>query len=305
MAEGVLYFSTMAMLVKLVSERIPTNEIVLARTGVTFVLSSVALYRLRIRPWEGPRGWLTLRGFAGFVALQCYVHSLATLPLGEATLIQYTSPVFTALFAALWLGEGAGRGAWLGTLLSLAGMVAVARPATLFGTGAAFAPTDVLVAFMGAVFAGFAYVVIRRMKSLADPMVIVWSVPAVGLPLTLVLLAGQWWLLGESPVVPRGGEWLQLLAIGVLTQAAQVRMTQALHLEAAGRAAAVTYLQVALSVAWGLLVFSEVPTLFTLLGAACIMGGTVVASGAVGRSSSSASGDGLAPATEQRSDHAR
>jgi hypothetical protein len=55
MAEGVLYFSTMAMLVKLVSERIPTNEIVLARTGVTFVLSSVALYRLRIRPREGPR----------------------------------------------------------------------------------------------------------------------------------------------------------------------------------------------------------------------------------------------------------
>jgi hypothetical protein len=45
MAEGVLGFSAMSVLVKLVGTNIPANEIVIARTGVTFILSSIGRWR--------------------------------------------------------------------------------------------------------------------------------------------------------------------------------------------------------------------------------------------------------------------
>ena len=69
--------------------------------------------------------------------------------------------------------------------------------------------------------------------------------------------------------------------IGVLTQFAQLRMTQALHLEPAGRASAVTYLQVLLSVGWGIWLFGEQPSFFTLIGAVLVLGGTLIATGAL------------------------
>ena len=76
MAEGVLGFSAMSVLVKLVGSNIPANEIVIARTGVTFVLSSIVLWREGLDPRrpadETPRGrhlwFLSLRGLAGFLA---------------------------------------------------------------------------------------------------------------------------------------------------------------------------------------------------------------------------------------------
>ena len=283
MAEGVLGFSAMSVLVKLVGTRIPANEIVIARTGVTLLLSSWVLWRAGLNPLRPadstPRGrhvtFLALRGTAGFLALQCFIYSLVHLPLGEATLIQYTSPVFTAVFAALWLGEGGGRGAWVGTALSLLGVLAVAQPAFLFDDGAApIAPFALGVSLAGAIFAGLAYVTIRRLRGSADPRVVVWSVPAVGLPLALPSLLWH-------RVMPTPHEWVILLAIGLLTQFAQLRMTQALHLEPAGRASAVTYLQVLLSVGWGIWLFGEQPTLFTLMGAVLVLGGTLIATGAL------------------------
>lgn len=283
MAEGVLGFSAMSVLVKLVGARIPANEIVIARTGVTLLLSSFVLWRAGLDPRRPADAtpparhlaFLALRGVAGFLALHCFIYSLVHLPLGEATLIQYTSPVFTAVFAALWLGEGGGRSAWVGTALSLLGVVAVAQPAILFDEGAApIAPFALAVSVAGAIFAGLAYVTIRRLRGSADPRVVVWSVPAVGLPLALPSLLWE-------RVMPQGIEWAMLLGIGVLTHFAQLRMTQALHLEPAGRASAVTYLQVLLSVGWGIWLFGEQPTFFTLIGAVLVLGGTLIATGAL------------------------
>jgi drug/metabolite transporter (DMT)-like permease len=81
--------------------------------------------------------------------------------------------------------------------------------------------------------------------------------------------------------MPTPIEWLMLIGIGVLTQFAQLRMTQALHLEPAGRASAVTYLQVLLSVGWGIWLFGEQPSIFTLMGAVLVLGGTLIATGAL------------------------
>jgi drug/metabolite transporter (DMT)-like permease len=76
-------------------------------------------------------------------------------------------------------------------------------------------------------------------------------------------------------VWPTPLEWIVLLGVGVSTQLGQIAITRGLHLERAGRAAAVGYLQILFAAVWGALVFAEYPDLATLLGAAFIIGGTL------------------------------
>ena len=47
-----------------------------------------------------------MRAALGAIGINCfYYYSLVHLPLGEATLIQYTNPFFATILAARWGGE--------------------------------------------------------------------------------------------------------------------------------------------------------------------------------------------------------
>jgi len=74
-------------------------------------------------------------------------------------------------------------------------------------------------------------------------------------------------------------EWLFLI-IGVAgcAQIAQVCLTKGLHAIKAGRAMAVSYLQIVFATGWGLLIFQEIPDLWSLIGTALVIGGTVLVS---------------------------
>ena len=95
-----LGFSLMSACVKLVSHyQIPVLEIVAARALVSLVLSYADVRRKHISIWGQHHAWLLARGAVGALALICVYYSITTLPLAEATLLQYLHPVFTALIA--------------------------------------------------------------------------------------------------------------------------------------------------------------------------------------------------------------
>jgi drug/metabolite transporter (DMT)-like permease len=268
MAASALFFSAMSALVKIAGETLPAAEIVLVRVVVTLVLSWWMVRRAGLSPWGTRRRALVLRGLLGFAALSCYYWTLTRLPLAEATTIQHMAPLFTAVGAWLVLGERAGAAALVAIGLGLAGVVLVARPAGL-GGGAELDAVAVAIAVGGALCSGAAYVTVRQLARHEDPLVIVLYFPLVALPLAIP------WTVPVA-VWPTPTEWLLLAGIGVCTQAAQVCLTRGLALERAGRASAIGYLQVALAVCWGVLVFGEIPGVATVAGASLIVGGTVV-----------------------------
>jgi drug/metabolite transporter (DMT)-like permease len=73
----------------------------------------------------------------------------------------------------------------------------------------------------------------------------------------------------------RPTDWLILAAVGLTTQVAQVLMTRGLHLETAGRAVAVGYLQVVFAFGWGWAIFGSQPTALGLLGAGLVVVSTL------------------------------
>lgn len=264
MAASAVFFSGMSALVKLAGHRLPAGEIVLVRVILTLILSLVMVRRAGLSPWGTRRGALVLRGLLGFTALSCYYWTLTTLPLAVATTIYFVAPIVTAIAAAIILHERSGWAAVVAIALGFAGTLMVAQP----GTGAVD-PVATLIAVAGAVSSGFAYVTVRQLSREEDPLVIVFYFPLVALPLSIP------WAVSHA-IWPTAREWLVLGGIGVLTQAAQVCLTRGLSLERAGRASAVGYLQVVLSMIWGITLFGEVPAGATIAGAALIIAGTAV-----------------------------
>lgn len=270
MALGAFWFSVMSLLVKAAGERVPSQQIVLVRGVVTLALTYALLRRAGL-PVRGSRErLLVLRGVLGFAALSCFYYALVHLPLADATVIQYTNPVWTALLAVWLLGERMLlREAGL-VLASLLGVLLIARPDFLFGAaGSRLAPAAVGIALLGALFSAAAYVSVRKLAATEEPLVIVFYFTLVTVPAALpgTLIDAVW---------PTAWEWMALLGVGLAAQAGQVYMTLGLQRERAGRATAVGYLQIVFAALWGLLFYHEVPDGWGIAGALLIVGSTLL-----------------------------
>jgi drug/metabolite transporter (DMT)-like permease len=272
MVGAAFFFSLMSLFVKLVGQRLPSQEIVLVRSIITLIYSYLAVRWARESLWGQRRGLLFLRGLLGFGGLSCFYFALTKLPLADATVIFYSNPVLTALFAAVFLDERLGPAEIAGALVSFAGITLIARPSFLFGDAASgLNLVYVGVAFAGALCAAGAYAVVRTLRDTEHPLVIVFYFPLVA-TIGSVPTAGftdmQW---------PTLYEWVLLIGgVGLTAQIAQVLLTNGLHKERAGRAMAMTYLQIVFAAVWGMLFFQEFPDLLSILGALAVIGGTIV-----------------------------
>jgi drug/metabolite transporter (DMT)-like permease len=268
MVAGAFFFSAMSLLVKVAGQRLPSQQIVLARSLVMVVLAAVALRRLGVPLLGTRRRLLVLRGLLGFGALSCFYFALVHLPLAEATVLQYTNPAFAAVFAIVALGETMRRREIASVVLSLAGVALVARPALLFGGTSALDPVAVSVGLLGAILSAAAYVVVRMLGTEHHLVVILYFavISAVGaVPVTVM-----------TAVAPTAGEWLLLLGVGLTTHAGQVFMTRGLHLERAGRATAAGLVQIVFAAVWGLVIFSDVPGPLGVVGALLVISGVLL-----------------------------
>jgi drug/metabolite transporter (DMT)-like permease len=268
MAGAAIGFSLMSLFVKIAGQRLPTAEVVLARGAVIVVVTRAMLWRAGVAPWGTRRKLLLLRGLFGFAAVGCFYYAIAHIPLADATVIQYTNPVWTALLAAAVLDERLRPVEVVGTAACLAGVLLVARPSFLFGAESAHLdPLVAGVALAGSILSAAAYVTVRKLGESEDPLVIVFY-------FALVSTLGSLPVAATEAVWPTRGEWLALLGVGVTAQAAQLLMTHGLKRERAGRAMAVGYLQIVFAGLWGALFFAEIPGPWSFAGAALVVAGT-------------------------------
>jgi drug/metabolite transporter (DMT)-like permease len=268
MVTGAFFFSVMSLLVKLAGQRLPSQEIVLARSLVMAVLAYAMLRRRGIAVLGVRRRLLVLRGLLGFGALSCFYYALIHLPLADATVLQYTNPAFAAVFAVVLLAERMRGREVASVALSLAGVLLVARPMFLFGSGSALDAVAVGVGLLGAVLSGAAYVVVRMLGTEHYMVVIFYfAVISVGLSLPATAL---------HAVVPTPLEALLLVGVGLSTHAGQVFMTRGLHLERAGRATAAALIQIVFAAVWGALVFATMPAGLAMVGAGLVIGGVLL-----------------------------
>lgn len=272
MAQAAFWFAVMSLLVKLASERMPTMQVVFGRGVVTLALTTLMLARAGVSPFRSSPWKPLLRGTFGSTALICFYLSVTYLPLAEATVIQQTSPLYTALLAAWLLKERLEPRVVVSIAVCLLGVVLIARPDAIFGAeeSPAFPWEFAVVAVLGAVLSAFAYVTVRSLGKTHQPLVIIFYFPVVTVPLSAPFAFADW-----APLDWIGGALL--VGIGVVTQFGQLALTKGLSREAAGKATTVGYLQIAFATIFGAAVFGTVPDALGWCGMALVLGGLLYA----------------------------
>lgn len=265
-----LGFALMAACVKEVSGLgIPVLEIVAARAIVSGIISYADIKRKKISLWGHNKALLIARGTVGSFALMFVYYAVTTLPLAEATVLQYLHPVFTAVLAVFFLKETIQRSTIACIAISLLGLFIIIQPNLQLDNAIHYPWISIGAAVMGAFGSAVAYVIIKKLTKTDDSSVIIFYFPLVALPISVVML-------GSDFVVPSLAATGLLVLVGIFTQVGQVGLTKALHSADANKATAYAYVQVLFSVFIGWAYFSEVPMATTIMGGGFIMVGALI-----------------------------
>ncbi len=263
-------FSLMTVCIKQIGGRIPVAELVFFRSVFSLSITKIMMNRARVYPWGVNKKLLLTRGLIGTGALFCVFKAIESLPLAAATIIQYTYPIFTALFAWLIIGEETKKRIFISIILGWIGIQVVVHPLWISSTkNQPLQLSSIIIALSGALLTALAYITVRKLSEKENRLVIVFYFPLVSIPITIPFLI-------EKIVFPTGIEWAYILGIGVFTQLGQLLITNGLSLLPAGYASAINYTQVVFATIWGIIIFSEPLNVYILIGAAFVLSATLI-----------------------------
>ncbi len=267
-----LMFAFMGAFAKLASQNLPSLEVVFFRNVAGVVLILLAVWKKPFTHKGGKPLLLLFRGTMGFLALLTFFYLIAHISLGDAMTWSKTSPIFTAVFAFLFLGERMTKRAWMAVFIGFIGIVFITKP-----TGLTLSKYDLLGLFSG-IGAALAYTSIRELKKYYDTRAIVLSFVGVGTvgPIILFLLspyvnAPELDFMFARFVMPQGIVWFYVIGMGIIATISQLLMTKAYSATKAGIVGAISYTNILFSIIVGTLLGDPLPDLITTTGIVLIV----------------------------------
>ena len=263
-------FALMNCCVKWVnSGGIPILEIIAARALVSLLISLGDIKRKNISPWGHDKKMLLARGLIGTLALICVYYAVTTLPLAEATILKFTQPVFTVIFAIVLLKERFKMSILFCIALSMLGLYIIVSPNLKVSASASLSSLSIFVALLAAFGSSIAYIIVKKLSKKEDTSVIIFYFPLIALPISVVLLAKDF-------IWPSFEQGVALILIGIFTQIGQYGLTKAMVNDDASQVIPYSYIQVIFAIILGIYLFNEIPSIYTLLGGLCIFLGVLV-----------------------------
>jgi drug/metabolite transporter (DMT)-like permease len=262
-----IFFATMALLARIEAARgFDAAQLVFVRMGMG-ALACLGIFAAgRERFHLGRPGVLLARGLYGSTAILLYFFAITRLPVGEATLLNYTSPLFTTLFAMIFLGERPGPRPVVGLLVTLAGLAL-----TVDATSGARLSWGLAAGLASAVMSGAAVATVRSLRQTegATMVFFVFCVVALALSGPLAISGAR---------LPQERDALLLLGLGAASTVAQLLFTEAMgHVSAVG-AAVVSPLTPVIAYFLGALLLGEPLTVRIGIGILVAVGGVVLGS---------------------------
>lgn len=274
-----LMFAFMGAFAKLSSEHMSSLEVVFFRNIAGVILVGFAVLKKPMTHVGGKPWLLFFRGFIGFISLLAFFYNIANISLGDAMTYSKTAPIFTAIFAWLFLSEKLSLKGWGAIFVGFIGIIFITQP-----SGVGFSKYDILGIFSG-VGAALAYTSIRELKNFYDTRAIVLSFMGVGTagPILLFFISPYIhvhaldFMLGEF-VLPQGVVWFYVLGMGVFATFSQVLMTKAYMETKAGIVGAISYTNILFAILVGVSLGDSLPNVTTAFGIVLIvLAGVMVA----------------------------
>jgi drug/metabolite transporter (DMT)-like permease len=261
-------FAVMSVLTKVsntpafVGRPIPASEVVLARFGFGLVALLPLHGRHGINLLGKDRKRLLIRGIWGGFAVYFYFLSIQQTTLAHAQLLNYGSIIFAPLFAWIFLRERVGTQTGAAILLALLGICLITMQ---HGVGGMLNLGD-LFGLLSGILAGASITEIRRLRQSESAWSVFFYLCLIGLPIALAACILQ------PPVWPTPAGWSVLTAMGLASIGAQILLTFGYKYLRAAEGTLISMTQLLYNSVAGALLFAEVLTGWTVVGAALILG---------------------------------
>lgn len=217
MLVAALGFAIMGALVKLGAQKFSSAELVFYRSLFGLLIIGFYIFSKKL-PLATPVLFKQMsRALLGFGALLLFFYAIAHLPLATAITLNYTSPLFLALFTPLLLHEKPKKTLYVGLLIGFFGIILLLEPN--------FSRQDWLASSLGllsGIGAALAYVHVKQLGKANEPD---WRT-VFYFTLVCTIGAGAWMLFDDFHALA----WQDiplLIGLGLSATIAQLAMTRA------------------------------------------------------------------------------
>jgi drug/metabolite transporter (DMT)-like permease len=261
MSGALASFMAMAIAGRELSAELSVLQIMAFRAGVCAAVLVAIMAATGWTPLRTARLGLHLgRNTIHFSATFGWFYGITVLPLAEVFAIEFTAPVWTALLAALFLGERLTAARLGAALLGFAGVLVILRPGLAVVQPASFAVLWAAIGYAAT------YVFTRHMAPTEKPMTILIYMNLVQLPLALAPALPGW-------VWPSLALWPWIAVVGLVGLTSHYCVARAFALADAALVAPMDFLRLPLVALVGWLAYEEAIDLWVAVGAAVILAG--------------------------------
>lgn len=252
-------FVVIDALAKYLTASLPVMQVVWARNVFALAFSllllrgrGVMLLRATRRP-----GLQLARSALQFTSTTIFFTALYYIPLADAIVIGFVSPLILTALSVPLLGEKVGPRRWAAVIVGFLGVLVIIRPG--FGQTHWAMLLPLAMAFSSALYNA----VTRMLAGEEHPMTTLWYTTLVGSVLTSAMMPFLW-------VAPGLQGWALMVLLGVVGGLGHFLLIKAFSHAPASTLAPFNYSQMIWSIPIGYLLFANLPDGYTLLGAAII-----------------------------------
>ena len=260
-----LLFAVMAVCAKEAVAHLPGSQVACMRfilgAATVAVLAAGGLKLRAHNPWA-----LLLRGLLGGGAVLLYFVAISHLPVGVATLLNNSSPLFVAVFSWVFLREPFSWRTLMALAVTSVGVVLVVLGNASSVGGPTLSLRWVFMGLGSAVFAGGAVTTMRAMRKREGAWEIFLALCVIGSVITGIPAAFEF-------VWPTRHDLFWVALTGFLSVGSQILLTYSLRYVPAVRAGLLMQLTPILTFILGALWLGEFPSMLGWLGSIVTIGG--------------------------------
>ena len=198
------------------------------------------------------------RCLSGLIALVAIFIALRNLPLATVVSITFAAPIFTTIFSIFLLNEKVGLYRWLAVLVGFVGIIVITEPG--------FSSLNFYYIYPIIFCLGLSYVAIAiRKLSTTEPVWLISFFFSFSIAILGLLSLFQGW------VMPNFLDLFLLSMVGILGGLANLWLSQSYKYSEVSLVTPLKYLALVFAIIFGYFIWSEVPTLKTLIGALLVI----------------------------------
>ena len=256
---SVCTFSVMDLLVKWSSDY-PTGEVLFFRGFFGLLPTYFLIPKNKLKTFyttERSKEHL-FRCLMGLMALIAIVIALRELPLAVVVSLSYAAPLFITVLSIFLLSEKVGVFRWLAVLIGFVGVIIIAEPGFKGMNYLYFLPLIFCV--------GMAFVTITiRKLSTTEPIWLISIFFTITISIAGLATIPMGW------IMPNFQDFILLALIGVTGGSANLFLTQSYKLSEVSLVAPLKYMALVFAIGFGYLIWNEIPTAKTLVGASLVI----------------------------------